>query len=90
MKITLQEIWGSLDRIIFPWEPRQITCQEAGYVIPEALKQAAVCMVRDDRFGEMYFKNPHQRTMDEQNVVDALRELRDNGFINFIDTKETE
>ena len=82
MKITSEELWESLDRIIFPWEPRQITCQEAGYTFPEALKQAAVVMVRDDPFGEGYNRNPNQRMLDEQNVIDALRELRDNGFLD--------
>lgn len=88
MLISQKELWDSLDRIIFPITPRLINCKECGYVFPDALKQAAVVMVRDDRFGEEYFKNPHLRMIDEQNVIDALRELRDNGFLNFIDSKE--
>lgn len=88
MLISQEKLWESLDRIIFPFTPRQLTCREVGYVFPEALKQAAVVMVRDERFGEEYHKNPHQRMLDEQNVIDALRELRDNGFLNFIDSKE--
>lgn len=88
MKITSEELWDSLDRIIFPVVPRNLSCKECGYEFPEALKQAAVCMVRDDRFGEEYFKNPNQRFIDEQNVVDALRELRDNGWITFKETEE--
>lgn len=86
MMISQKELWDSINRIAFP--NKGFTAQECGYVLPDALKQAAVVMVRDDRFGEEYFKNPHLRMIDEQNVIDALRELRDNGFLNFIDSKE--
>lgn len=92
MLISQEELWDSLDRIIFPWEPRAITCQECGYVFPEALKQAAVVMVRDSVDVSTYKDNiaVMTRFKDEENVVDALRELRDNGFLNFIDTKDTQ
>jgi hypothetical protein len=87
MKITIKEMWESLDRIVFPWYPANITCKECGYTIPEALKQAAVCMVRDPRENYYSERNPNQRMLDEQNVVDGLREIRQYGFIQFTDAK---
>lgn len=90
MRVTLDELWESINRIMFPWEPRQITAQECGYVIPEALKQCAVVMVRDDPFGKHYHENPNQWALDQQNVIDGLRELRDNGYIQCKDQKDNE
>ena len=87
MKITLEEMWQSIDRILFPGLEPVITARECGYVIPEALKDAAVSMVRDNRFTENYYQNPHQRMFDEQNVIDGLREIKHNGLIEFTDTK---
>lgn len=90
MQVTLTEMWGSINRIMFP-EGGLITAQECGYVIPEALKQCAVVMVRDGSgFGKFYYEDPFRFFMDQQNIVDGLLELRDNGFIKFTDTKENE
>lgn len=82
MKITQEQMWDSINRVMFP-EGNHFTAKECGYVFPEALKQCAVVMVRDDQHGRYYFSDPNQWVMDQQNVIDALRELKHNGFLTF-------
>lgn len=80
MKITYEEMWESIERIYA--DARQFpafTAREVGYAIPEALKECAVRMIRDGRPTML----TNQRVLDEQNVIDGLRELRQNGFLKF-------
>lgn len=84
MKITLDQMWDSINRIMFP-DGGPFTAQDCGYVIPEALGQCAIVMVRDTPYGHHYYQNPNEWAIDQQNIIDGLRELKHNGFLTFKD-----
>lgn len=81
MKIHHNDLWDSLNRVYDKDCLKDM--RDYGYVIPEALKDCAVTMVRDGRDFNHPKYNPNQHALDEQNIIDALRELRDNGFLTF-------
>jgi hypothetical protein len=81
MKCTTDELWGSINRIMLCGDV--FTAQDCGYTFPEALKQCCVVMIRDGRPEDWYDNNPNQRVLDEQNIIDALKELHHTGWITF-------
>lgn len=81
MKITNEELWQSLNRI-YSTQSRIKDMRNIGYSLPEALKDCAVIMVRDDLYSENPFDNPYLM-LDEQNVIDGLKELKHNGYLTF-------
>lgn len=82
MRVTCTELWESVNRIMFP-EGGTFTAKDCGYTMSEALERCAVVMVRDNPHGKFYYESTHRWAMDQQNVIDSLRELRDNGFLNY-------
>ena len=73
MKITIDEMWESINAILFPG--KEITAQECGYVIPEALKDCAVRIITA--------KHVDWHILNEYYVIEALRELKQNGLLEF-------
>lgn len=74
MKITTEEMWTHINKIMFPGG--EITARECGFVIPEALEKCAVAMVTNS--GKIKW-----HILDEFYVIEALRELKQNGILTF-------
>lgn len=79
MKITSNEMWDHINKIMFP--SGAITAQECGFVIPEALEKCAVKIVTNS--GRIKW-----HIIDEHYVIEALRELQQNGMLTFSPSTE--